>query len=95
MRSNNFDINVPVTMCHEVEAQTKNYYCCEPILKKKFAWSIGMKRVIFGTYDFLAPVNFWSIFLDLNDRKMAGSKKVVLTKNQFFHDRELIEICFY
>ena len=34
MRSNNFDINIPAKMCHEVEAQTKNYYCCEPILKK-------------------------------------------------------------
>ena len=47
-----------------------------------------MKRVIFGTYDFLAPVIFWSIFLDLMDRKMAGSQKVVITKNQFFHARQ-------
>ncbi len=38
-----------------------------------------MKRVIFGTYDFLAPVIFWSIFLDLMDRKMARSNKVVIT----------------
>ena len=48
----------------------------------------GIKRVIFGTYDFLAPVIFWSIFLDLMDQKMAGSKKVVITKNQFFHARQ-------
>ena len=47
-----------------------------------------MKRVIFGTYDFLAPVIFWSIFLDLIDRKMARSKKVAITKNQFFHARQ-------
>ena len=47
-----------------------------------------MKRVIFGTYDFLAPVIFWSIFLDLMDQKMAGSKKVVKTKNQLFHARQ-------
>ena len=56
-----------------------------------------MKRVIFGTYDFLAPVIFWSIFLDLMDQKMAGSKKVVKTKNQFFHARQpregIFEIC--
>ena len=32
MRSNNFEVNVPVTMCIEVEAQAKNYYGCEPIL---------------------------------------------------------------
>ena len=47
-----------------------------------------MKRVIFGTYDFLAPVIFWSIFLDLMDRKMAGSKNVVITKSQFFCARQ-------
>ena len=47
-----------------------------------------MKRVIFGTYDFLAPVIFWSIFLDVMDRKMPGSKKVFITKNQFFHARQ-------
>ena len=33
MRSNNFEVNVPVTMCIEVEALAKNYYGCEPILK--------------------------------------------------------------
>ena len=81
-------------MCTEVEARRKNYYYCEPILN---AWSTGMKKVIFGTYEFLAPVIFWSIFLDLTDRKMAGSKKVVITKNQFFHTRQpcegIFEIC--
>ena len=34
-----------------------------------------MKRVIFGTYDFLAPVIFRSIALDVMDQKMPGSKK--------------------
>ena len=38
--------------------------------------------------EFLARVIFWSIFLDLMDRKMAGSQKVVITKNQFFHARQ-------
>ena len=75
-------------MCDEVEAWTKNYYCCEPILKKKHSWSTGMKRVNFGTYDFLALVIFWSIFLDLMDWKMARSKKFVITKNQFFDARQ-------
>ena len=62
--------------------------------KKKIAWSTGIKRVIFGTYDFLAPIIFWSIFLDLMDQKMAGSKKVVITKNQFFHARQACEQIF-
>ena len=29
----NFEVNVPVTMCIEVEAQAKNYSTCEPIFK--------------------------------------------------------------
>ena len=33
MWSNDFDVNDPVTMCHEVKARAKNYYGCEPILK--------------------------------------------------------------
>ena len=33
MRSNNFEVNVTVTMCIEVEAQAKNYYACETIFK--------------------------------------------------------------
>ena len=53
-----------------------------------------MKRVIFGTYDFLAPVIFWSISLDVMDQKMPGSKKVVITKNQFFHARQPREAIF-
>ena len=31
-------------------------------LKQTNKQTSGKKRVIFGTYDFLAPVNFWSIF---------------------------------
>ena len=31
MRSNNFDVNVPVTIPTEVEAPAKNYYGCELI----------------------------------------------------------------
>ena len=47
-----------------------------------------MKREIFGMYDFLAPVLFWPIFVDLMDQKMTRSKKFVITKNQFFHARQ-------
>ena len=58
-----------------------------------------MKRVIFGTYEFLAPVLFWPIFSDILDQKMARSKKVVIIKNQFFHARQpregIFEICSY
>ena len=76
-------------MCHEVEAQAKNYYGCEPILKiLSRTCSTGMKRVIFGTYEFLAPVLFWPVFSDILDQKMARSKKVVIIKNQFFHARQ-------
>ena len=53
-----------------------------------------MKRVIFGTSLFLAPVLFWPIFLDTLDQKMAQSKKVVITKNQFFHARQPCEEIF-
>ena len=56
-----------------------------------------MTREIFGTYGFLDPVIFWPIFLILVDQKMARSKKVVKTKNQFFHARQpregIFEIC--
>ncbi len=53
-----------------------------------------MKREIFGTYDFLAPVHFWPIFVDLMDQKMTRSKKVVIIKNQFFHARQPHEVIF-
>ena len=47
-----------------------------------------MKRVIFGTDDFFGSGHFLVYFLDLMDQKMAGSQKVVITKNQFFHARQ-------
>ena len=34
MRSNDFDVNVSVTMCHEAVARVKKYYGYERILKK-------------------------------------------------------------
>ena len=47
-----------------------------------------MKREIFGTYDFFAPVLFWPLFVHIMDQKMARSKKFVKAKNQFFHARK-------
>ena len=50
MRSNNFDVNVPVTMCHEVEAQAnncKNKASLWTDFKYSFAWLTGMKKLIF------------------------------------------------
>ena len=50
MRSNNFDVKVPVTICTEVEAQVNNCEdkaSYEQILKKSFKWLMGMKNLIF------------------------------------------------
>ena len=47
-----------------------------------------VKRIIFGTYDVFAPVILWSIIKKNTDRKMAQSKQVVITKNQFFHSHQ-------
>ena len=91
MRSNKFDVNIPVTMCIEVEAQAnncKNKASVWTDLKNFFAWLTGMTKLIFDYNNLLAPVIFWLIFLDLTDRKMDGSKKVVTTKNLFFHARQ-------
>ena len=48
---------------------------------------------------FLAPVTFRSLFKDFIDQKVAGAKKFILTKNQFFYARQpreqIFEICSY
>ena len=44
---------------------------------------MGMKRAIFETFDFLAPIIFWPIFLDLMDQKIVRFLKV-LSKISFF-----------
>ena len=53
-------------------------------------WTL-MKRIFFGIYEFLVPVIFWPIFSDIMDQKIARSKKVVKTKNQFFHAHSPLE----
>ncbi len=61
MRPNNFDVNVPVTMCHEVEAQANN---CEnkaslwTDFKNSFAWLTGMKKLIFQYCNFFGFDHF-------------------------------------
>ena len=61
MRSNNFDVKVPVTMCTEEEAQVNN---CEnkasvwPNFKKSFMWLTGMKKLIFDYNNFFGSGSF-------------------------------------
>ena len=65
--------------------------------KNFFAWLMGMKKLIFHYNNFFGPGWFLTIFSDLMDQKMAGAKKVVIIKNQFFHARQacegIFEIC--
>ena len=61
MRSNNFDVNIPVTMCTEVEARANN---CEnkaslwTNYKNSFAWLTSMKKLIFGYNKFFGSGHF-------------------------------------
>ena len=43
---------------------------------------------------FLVPVTFGSLFKDFMDQKIAGAKKIILSKNQFFHARQPREEIF-
>ena len=62
MRSNNFDVKVPVTMCTEVKAQTYN---CEnkasvrTNFKNSFTWLTGMKNLIFYANNFFGSGHFF------------------------------------
>ena len=56
--------------------------------KNFFAWLMGMKKLIFHYYNFFGSGWFLTFFPDLMDQKMAGAKKVVKIKNQFFHARQ-------
>ena len=47
-----------------------------------------MKTLIFGTYEFFGSGHFLVQSIDLMDQKMPGSKKVAITKIQFFHARQ-------
>ena len=58
-----------------------------------------MEQLIFYFNNFFCSGHFLVIFLDVMDQKMAGAKKVIKVKNQFFHARqpqvEIFEICSY
>ena len=54
-------------------------------LKNSFVWLMGMKKLIFDVKNFFGSGYFLAFFPDLMDQKMAGAKKVVIVKNQFFH----------
>ena len=66
-------------------------------IKSSFAWLTGMKKLIFDYSNFFGSGYFLTFFPDLMDQKMAGAKKVVKMKNQFFHARQpregIFEIC--
>ena len=78
MRSNKFEVNIPVTMCIEVEAQENN---CEnkayllTDFKKSFAWLTSMKKLIFIITTVLDPGIFRSMRSKKWTKKMTGAKK--------------------
>ena len=98
MRSNNFFLKSYTYVKLQWGRSPGKKVCkYKTYFKNSFVRSTSMKRVIFETFDILAPVLFWPIFSDLMDWKMARSKKVAIIKNQFFHARQpregIFEIC--
>ena len=53
--------------------------------KNYLAWLTGIKKLIFHSNNFLAPAIFLIREIFKSDQKMAGAKKVVTMKSQFFH----------
>ena len=88
MRSNNFDVNVPVTMCHEVEAQAnncKNKASVWTDLKNFFAWLTGMTKLIFDYNNFFGSGHFLIQDIWKNRPKKDRSQKFISSKNYSFH----------
>ena len=69
------------------KAPAKNYenraWVCMDF-KNYLAWLTGIKKLIFHSNNFFGSGHFLIIFSELMDWKMAGAKKVVRMKNQFF-----------
>ena len=67
--------------------------------KNSFVWLTGMKQLIFNFNNFFARVIFWSFFQIWWIKKMAGAKKFIKVKYQFFHAcqprEEIFEIRSY
>ena len=88
MRPNNFDVNVPVTMCTEVEARANN---CEnkaylwTDFKNSFAWLTSMKKLIFCYNNFFGLGHFLTHFLQKNWPKNDQNKKIIGSKNYSFY----------
>ena len=57
--------------------------------KNSFAWLTGMKKMIFCYSYFFGSGHFLTLLSNLMDQKRAGAKKVIKTKNQFFHVYQL------
>ena len=49
---------------------------------------MGMKKLIFDVKNFFGSSYFLAFFPNLMDQKMAGAKKVVKRKDQFYHVRQ-------
>ena len=62
--------------------------------KNYLAWLTGIKKLIFHFNNFFGSGHFLIIFSELMDRKMAGAKKVVEMKNQFFYACQPGEVIF-
>ena len=71
------------------EKVMKLQYCCEWISKIPLHGWQAWKKWLFTLTTFLAPAIFWSIRSQKVGQKVAGAKKVVITKNQFFHAHQL------
>ena len=56
--------------------------------KNSFLWLMGINKLIFDVKNFFGSGYFLTFFSNLMDQKMGGAKKVVKTKNQFFHARQ-------
>ena len=85
---NNFHLQPHVSNCNEVEARAHNYENKGSLwtyFKNSFAWLTGMKKLIFGYYNFFRS-SYFSIHEILKmDQKMTGAKKVIGSENQCFH----------
>ena len=56
--------------------------------KISFAWLMGMKKLIFDFNNFFGSGHFLIHQIGKRGQKIAGAKKVVKIKNQFFHARQ-------
>ena len=78
MRSSNFNVKVPLTMCTEVEAQAnncKNKASVGTNFKNFFSWLTGMTKLIFDYNNFFGSGCFSMHDIFKKDQKMTRTKK--------------------